>query len=177
MATDRSVSRSQAGVVLVVALLLLGCGGGSKQDAGVDADAGSCSEQAQAAAAKRFSGTCFALDAGSSPDVTFRLRNASSAEVWVPQHKWFGTHLKSELCPENLVRLAPDASVDLPPWHPLGEVSTGCGNWYVPLPPGSYQVQFKYSLDGGDFFTNFNTSAPYPFSLTAESDVIEVELP
>jgi hypothetical protein len=185
----------------VVALVLLGCDGGSKQDAGVDAgssseqvrDAGSCSEQAAAAATERFSGTCFALGAGSSSEVTFRLRNASSAQVWVPQHEWFGatcratifvsgcqggvlssTGLTSELCPENLLSLAPDASVDLPPLRPSGEVSTTCGGWGVPLPAGSYQVQFSYSLDGGPSFT---TSTPYPFSLSADSGVIEVQLP
>jgi hypothetical protein len=171
----------------VVTLVLLGCDGGSKQDAG------SCSEQAAAAASERFSGTCFAPGAGSSPEVTFRLKNASSAQVWVPQHEWFGTScratifvsgcqggvlsstgLTSELCPETLLSLAPDASVDLPPWRPSGEVSTTCGVWYVPLPAGSYQVQFSYSLDGKPFFT---TSTPYPVSLTADSGVIEVRLP
>lgn len=196
MATGQSGSRSHAGGGMVVALLLLGCGGSSKQDAGVDAgvDAGSCAEQAQAEAAKHFSGTCFALDAGSRPDdVTFRLRNTSSAEMWVPRHMWFGTaclaaifvsdcrgvvrsglKLPSELCPEDLVRIAPDASVDLPPWRPFGEVSTTCGTRLVPLPPGSYQVRFEYSLDGGPFLA---ASTPYPFSLTADSGVIEVEVP
>ncbi len=186
-----------------VVLVLLGCGAGSKQgDAGFDAgskqedagfDAGSCAEQAQAAAASLFSGSCFALDAGSSGDVTFRLRNVSDAGLLVPPHPWFGSicratlyvsgcqgaqltasGLTSELCPDTLVSLAPDASVDLDPWTPQREVSTTCGGWSVSLRPGSYQVQFSYALDAG---AGLSTTAPHPFTLPANGGVVEVAIP
>lgn len=187
-----------------IAFVLMACGGSSRPDAGTGGgdggaafDAGvdaGCAERFEAARSATLSDVCSDPGAGPAPAVTFRLRNASNADLWVATARWSGflcqpttflstcsgsglgaDIIQSELCLSPLSHLEPDASVDLEPYSLIAHLElNGCRAQVIGLPAGAYRVQFSYSLDAGEILQR---TQPLAFSTPTDGGVVELLLP
>lgn len=189
-------------------LVLLGCSRASSGDGGVDAGSCAEQLEAATARWRGSEASCLSGEAGPVPDITFRIRNVGAADLWLPPGEYFGytcdssvtvttcggtivahsTFARSpnleceglfyEFC-SDLVRLAPDASMDVG-WRTYVELPVSCGCLGAAnLPPGRYSARFAYSRDGGTFVMVPATSltAEFPFVLSPNGGVIDIAIP
>jgi hypothetical protein len=150
---------------------------------------------------------CLSREPEVTGNVTFRVRNVGAEDFWVPRYEVYGAFCTSsvtvttcagavvkqsplaqasapsicghpELCPDEQLRVAPDASVELS-WSPYVQLAIGCGcQATTSLPAGSYSARFAYTRDRGvSTLFLYPSTAEFPFVLSADGGVIDIAVP